>query len=147
MIKRHRRISDAGIALSNPSAYRKSMRIYSTYQLAHRSLVPVIERVRRLARGPAMPVRGDFHRFSFHQFVSGQPALYEEAKDMALIRATSPAVTWVVTPRCAIRSSTSLKLSENRWYNQTAALIASGGKRWRQFLLAGFMRLHCHTLG
>ncbi len=32
----------------------------------------------------------------------------------------------------ARRSSTSRKLRVNRWYNQTAWLMISGGKRWRR---------------
>ena len=38
-----------------------------------------------------------------------------------------------VTPRSARRSSTSRKLSVNRWYSQTAWLMISGGKRWRRY--------------
>ena len=35
--------------------------------------------------------------------------------------------------RSARRSSTSQKLSVNRWYSQTAWLMISGGKRWRRY--------------
>ena len=38
-----------------------------------------------------------------------------------------------MTPRSASRSSTSRKLRVNRWYNQTAWLMISGGKRWRRY--------------
>jgi len=36
-----------------------------------------------------------------------------------------------VIPRSARSSSTSRKLRQKRWYNQTAWLIISEGKRWR----------------
>ena len=36
-------------------------------------------------------------------------------------------------PRLARRSSTSRKLSVNRWYSQTAWLMISGGKRRRRY--------------
>ena len=36
-------------------------------------------------------------------------------------------------PRSASSSSTSRKLSVNRWYNKTAWLMISGGKRWRRY--------------
>ena len=38
-----------------------------------------------------------------------------------------------VRPRSARRSPASRKLRVNRWYNQTAWLMISGGKRWRRY--------------